>query len=423
MPTTVPALRGKFGTTEYWLTTMKVGEFVRNISIPRELPDWNDLSIEERYQREINLNRVRKDIAPYFAQDDYRFSGSLVLAVLNHESMVFEPLSNVGGGNRSLPALYQSAASDMGFLTLSGSEILVPLDGQHRAKAFKFAIDGTDDSNRQIQGLKSNPELANDQVSVILVRFETVRARRIFNKINRYAKPTVKGDNLITDDDDAMAIMTRDLLGEDGVIPARLVRIGSNTLNKTAPEFTTLATFYDANLAILNGLGIAGNGTPQSMNEEQREVLKEEIEARWQLLLSNIDLWRKAIEDPSENGDGERADIREQTLVGKPVGQLSLVRGFMRMRERMREKCEGVSESELCSRLNRINWDVEDAMWHGVLMNPNGRVMSGRTTVNRAAEFIAYLGGAELTEDENKALLEHIYGENWEQHELPSPVV
>ena len=417
MPTTVPALRGKFGNTEYWLTTMKIGEFIRNIHLPKEIPGWEDLTIEERYQRDINLNRVRKDIAPYFASDDYRFSGSLVLAVLHHENMVFEPLSGVSG-NRSLPALYQSAASDMGFLTLSGSELLVPLDGQHRAKAFKFAIDGTDDSNRQILGMKSNPDLANDQVSVILVRFETIRARRIFNKINRYAKPTTKGDNLITDDDDAMAVMSRDLLGEDGVIPTRLVRTGANALSKTAPEFTTLATFYDSNIAIVNGLGVVGSGTPQQMNEEQRDTVKEDVQAVWQLLLSNVDLWYKATEDPTQTGDNARAEIREQTLLGKPIGQLSLVRAFMLMRER----CEGVPESELCERLNRINWDVSDSMWHGVLMNPNGRVMSGRNTVNLAAQFISHLGGAQLTDDENNLLLERIYGADWEQHELPPAV-
>ena len=317
-----------------------------------------------------------------------------------------------------MPANYRLPASDMGFLTLAGSEILVPIDGQHRAKAFKFAIDGTDDTNRQILGMKSNPDLANDQVSVILVRFETIRARRIFNKINRYAKPTTKGDNLITDDDDAIAVMSRDLLGEGGVIPARLVKIGANALNKTAPEFTTLATFYDSNLAIVHGLGIVGSGTPQQMNEEQRDTVKEDVQAVWQLLLNHIDLWYKAIQDPSQDGDGDRAEIREQMLPGKPIGQLSLVRAYMLMRE----KCEGVPERELCERLNRINWDASDPMWHGVLMNPNGRVMSGRNTVKLAADFIAHLGGAQLTSEEKSSLLERIHGAGWEQHELPPAV-
>ncbi len=98
MPTTIPALRGKFGETEYYLTTMKVGELVKTIRLPRDLPGWEGLSIEERYQRDINITRVKKGITQYFAMDKDRFSGSLVLAVLNHNDIVFETLDNFGGG-------------------------------------------------------------------------------------------------------------------------------------------------------------------------------------------------------------------------------------------------------------------------------------------------------------------------------------
>ena len=98
MPTTIPALRGNFGATEYWITTMNIGEFVRNVQFPQDLPGWEEISIEDKYQREINLRRVRNEIAPYFASDPDRFSGSLVLAVINDDQMVFEPLPNLGGG-------------------------------------------------------------------------------------------------------------------------------------------------------------------------------------------------------------------------------------------------------------------------------------------------------------------------------------
>lgn len=418
MVTMVPALRGKFGETEYFLSSMRVGEFLKFACFPKEISNWEDLSIEERYHKDINLANVRKSVAPYFAMDEYRFSGSLVLAVMDHESMVFEPLTNFGGRS-NVPALYQTASEDMGFLTLQGGETLVPLDGQHRAKAFKFAIGGADDNNRTIPGMKSNPDLSNDQVSVILVRFEATRARRIFNKINRYAKPTSKADNLITDDDDAMAVMTRSLINEkNGVISSSMVRIGANTLNKKAPEFTTLATFYDATIAIVEGLGLGGKGSPSQMEDDKRELVKELVEPIWETLLSGIDLWRKALEDISEDGNDARFKIRDETLLGKPIGQLSLVRAFMLMRER----CEGVPLEELCARLNAIDWDVGNPMWHGVLMNPNGRVMSGKNTVNRATQFIGHLGGASLTDEETEALLEQIHGEDWESHELPAPV-
>ena len=77
---------------------------------------------------------------------------------------------------------------------------------------------------------------------------------------------------------------------------------------------------------------------------------------------------------------------------------------------------------ELCARLNAIDWSVGNPMWHSVLMNPNGRVMSGKNTVNRATQFIGHLGGASLTDEETEALLEQIHGEDWESHELPAPV-
>lgn len=306
----------------------------------------------------------------------------------------------------------------MGFLTLQGIEVLVPLDGQHRAKAFKFAIEGADDNNRPIAGVKANQDLAKDQVAVILVRFNPDRARRIFNKLNRYAKPTTKADNLITDDDDAIAVITRDLLSEHGVIPARLVRIGANTLTSNAPEFTTLATFYESNQAIVLGLGIVDKGSPHQMTAEQRELVQGQIQALWERLLSKVNLWANSLADPSEQGDATRIQIREDTLLGKPVGQIALIRGFLIMRER----CKGVPEDDLCARLNRINWGVNETMWHGVLMNPNGRVMSGRGAVNRACEFIAHLGGAKLTDEETQRLLEHIYGDNWKNQKLPDPV-
>ena len=417
MATTLSAMRGNFGKIEYWLTTMTVNQLLQTVCIPKEVPDWDDLSIEDRYQRDINVGRVCKEIAPYFATDEYRFSGALVLAITDHEKIEFELLSDVGKSGL-LPSYYRRAAGNVGFLTLPDEGMLIPLDGQHRIKALTFAIEGKDDKGEAIPNMRSNPEVRKDQISVILVRFDKKGgARRIFNKINRYAKPTAKADNLITDDDDAMAVITRKLLAEDGVIPARLVKIGANTLNKVAPEFTTLATFYNANVAIVEHLGLSGTVRPSQMNPEQQELVSERLEDYWQGLLSRIEFWAKAISNPTEKGDDVRRKIRETCLLGKPVGQLALVLGYLYMLDR----CKGVSEPDLCARLNRINWDIKEIMWRGVLMNPNGRIMSGKNTVNHASQFIAHLGGVELSEEERERLLEHIYGDEWKDHKLPPP--
>ena len=116
MPSAIPAMHGKFGNIEYFLTTMSVGEFVKWSDSQRDVPGWEDLSIEEKYQREISLTRVRKQIAPYYAADEYRFSSALVLAVKEPagESMEFERLTDFGK-NSGVHALYKKRGKRHGF--------------------------------------------------------------------------------------------------------------------------------------------------------------------------------------------------------------------------------------------------------------------------------------------------------------------
>lgn len=420
MATATPALRGEFGSFEYFLTTMHVGELVKSITIPREMDDWESMSLEERYQRDININRVRREIAPYFAGDENRFSSALILAVRNDDGMKFEPLNEVVDVKR-IPGLYRTASSNIGFLIRDGGEVLVPLDGQHRAKAFKFAIDGQDDKGRPIVNSKgeeiSNTTLAADEVAVILVRFDTEGSRRIFNKVNQYAKPTGRGQNLVTADDDAVAVISRRMISDDGLIPAELVRWQSNTLSAKAPEFTTLATLADANEAIITA-GCSPAGKLRDADDAQQELYYREVVDVWNDLLTKIEWFAESLADTSSTGTDRRIEIRSTCLLGKPIGQLSLVRGFLLLRERS----AGVSIGELCDRLNRIDWSLTWDGWEGVLVNKNSSVMSGKTTVNFAAQFIAYLGGSEITDDERKNLIERIAGSDTD-YQLPGPVV
>lgn len=425
----IPAMRGEFGTFEYWITTMHVGDLVKSITIPKDVDGWDDISIEERYQRDININRVKKEIAPYFANDDSRFSSAIILAVQNHEGMTFEPLQKFGVSD-NLPQLYVSAAEDIGFLTFSGGEVFIPLDGQHRAKAFEYAIRGTDDNNKPIEKIAGNASLANEDVPVILVRFASEPSRRIFNKVNRYAKPTGKGQNLLTDDDDAIAVITRRIIsGEaNALIPSDLVRWQSNTLSAIAREFTTLATLYDANILIADQEPSPGKQRPKdAATDELKEFYEDKIREVWEHLLGCIEIFREALLDKDESGDDRRREIREEMLLGKPIGQLVLVEAFLDLRKRRIPVPGSPSDSywqtdtELCARLNKIDWSLRNPQWRGVLTNEAGRVLSGKTTARLAALFVVYLCGAQLTEDERTRLREHIWGADTDR-ELPAPV-
>ena len=50
--------------------------------------------------------------------------------------------------------------------------------------------------------LVPHPEIGNADVTVIFIKHETdSMIRKIFHKVNRYAKQTSKGDNIITSED------------------------------------------------------------------------------------------------------------------------------------------------------------------------------------------------------------------------------
>lgn len=49
MASVLPAMKGKFGSTEYYIVTMPAKELTERLVVPREIEGWEDISLEERY--------------------------------------------------------------------------------------------------------------------------------------------------------------------------------------------------------------------------------------------------------------------------------------------------------------------------------------------------------------------------------------
>ena len=180
MAQNIPAMRGQMGSTEYYLVTMKASEFVRTVTIPKEMEGWESLSADEKFQRDINYTRVKKFIAPYLAQDPDRFFGSFIVTVKNHESMIFSSLNDMKI-LKDNPMLPKSFGEDLGVLILD-EQVLIPLDGQHRLAALKMAISGNDNNDREIPGIVPNSAIGSDYVSVILVRDDLINPEKYSTK-------------------------------------------------------------------------------------------------------------------------------------------------------------------------------------------------------------------------------------------------
>ena len=407
---TYPAIRGNLGITEYWVTTMKISDLVDMVQFPTQIPGWDARTLEEQFQRDLSMPRIKKHMVPYFARDEKRFSGALVVAAKSPDNVgegkqLFESKDVIS--STKIPNAYDKNTKDLGFIMFDGHK-LIPLDGQHRIKAFQNALD-------------ENSALGDEKVAVIVVKFDDSMSRYIFNKINKYAKPTSKAGKLITDDDDPMAKTTRGLI-TDGVIPQRLVNIHSNSLNFGAHEFTLLSTFHDANIAIIKSLPIPTSGPIGKMEERERKSKQDEIKNEWDRLLLGIDKWKAAIEDPKETGDDYRRNLRKDSILGRPIGQLALVMGYCQACNRL----TGVSDldrDKFVRKLNNIDWNVTNRIWRGVLVNPNNSMKYGVRVAKKASLLIVHMIGIKLTPKEENDLLDYMYGATRSSNKkLPTPV-
>ena len=399
MATTVAAMKGTLGSTEYFIIAMKAKELVEKTVIPSEMEGWDNMSLEEREQREINHARVRNQIAPYLANDQDRFFGAIILAAQNFDSSNFEPIADVA--TKGLPNLYKTQAKIMGFLTFTGGEKLIPLDGQHRLKAIQFAIDGKDQNSKPIPDLSPCSDLANEDVTVILIPYDQKKSRKIFTKVNRYAKPTTAGQNLVTDDDDIVAVLSRLIANNQNIIGAHLVNSKSNTLSDSDKRFTTLATLAECNVAILESHFPPGRIDRTTLPEiSKRKLYEQKIIEVWEFLVEHIDLFSQSLEDKEDGGDAKRREIREDYLLGKPVVQACLVKAFAHLTSLERGR---FGYQDAVDKLNAIDWRKDASEWDRLLMS-GGRIITRNKKL--VTDILCYRAGEELSEDQKTELLE-----------------
>ena len=404
MATTVAAMKARLGDTDYYVLSMKAQDLVNRVKIPKEMEGWSDFSVEERYQRDINYNRVKKQIAPYLASDDSRFFGAIIVAADHFdENIEFEPLAAVLA--KGLPIRYRTEAENLGFLNFRGGELLVPLDGQHRLKAIEFALTGRDEKAKNIPSVTPCTELAQEDVTVILVRFDEKKARKIFTKVNSYAKATTTGQNIVTDDDDVVAVLSREVA--NNLVGGRLVKYTSNTLGKKDEEFTTLAIIYNCNDAIITNTFPGGKlDKTQLPDREKVQLYREKVMAVWEAVLDGIEVFADAIHDKDRSGDEGRWEIRSSNLLGKPVAQECVVKAFLRLTGAP----TNMAVEDACERLNRLPWDISEEnvqrVWQRVLWS--GGVDGKIITKNRrlSTNLIAYLAGERLAAEARDELLE-----------------
>ncbi|MFJ6443881.1 DNA sulfur modification protein DndB [Streptomyces sp. NPDC091649] len=424
MATLHTAIRAKMGSTPYYVTTMKVSNLVQVARPASEKEDWATTGLTERLQRELNDTRVRTEIAPYLANSADRFFGAIIVLLDSDEEPEFEPLSEVA---KSLPTAYRSTMGkdSLGFLTIDSGERII-LDGQHRFAALREVY-----LARTVEGEYAK-DVGDDVVTVIIVpRISTQHTRKIFNKVNRYAKNTSRGDNILTSEDDGFAILTRRLADDGGPLSGKnhkgesLVNYKNNTIAERSTQLTTLSAIYETVRIIAEYYDMADDlnekRTHVRPSEDMIDQGYEHVEGWWTTVLDGMAKLKYG-RDNTKILPELRAKEADYGLLFKPATHIVLFQALSQMLQADKD----LTIKDAVSRAYQLDWRITAPLWRDVLINSAHNILTKKENYNLAADLITYLVvGDKLPASHIKELGERVArarGEDEETFQLPDPL-
>ena len=357
----IPAIRGKIGDTVYYtanLTFQQVNQLVKKVD--QEL--HSSTSLREEIQRSLSDNYIK--IKQYILNDPEHFFNALVLAVYDGQPVWTEIRYE----------LEDEWYHNVGVLHFSGEEHIFPVDGQHRVEGIKAA-------------LQEHPELASETISVILIGHSTTSAgmrksRKIFSTLNRYAKPVRLGDIIALDEDDIVAIATREMLENYPLFQGDRMK-ATNT--KSIPtndksSFTSLITLYECHLELFQ---LYFYGTTVTTNKVQQFLKKRPddntitlfisyLTEFWDTFLSSFAELREYLNGEIVNAAKDYRDIQNGgNIIFRPVSLLQMVKAIAYIKTVNND----ISVLDILSRYNVIDRNLSNGLWTNIIWNANSKKM------------------------------------------------
>ena len=314
-----------------------------------------------------NCPEYSDSIKKYLLNQPERLFNAIVLAIYEAEPQWFELDVQVEEYN----------TYSVGVLELSGEEIIFPVDGQHRVEGIKKAI-------------KQNPELENEKVPVILIGHENSdngkkRTRRLFATLNRRAKRVKDNELIALDEDDVVAIATREMAENHKLFKDyRLVDYANKNIPSTnGLPFTSILALYEVNKILY----FENERIKQLSKEKQSEYLlyrPEEQEVK-EFIQYISDFWDAFIKytpkiaeyctlDENEVIEYEYRSKNGGNLLFRPIALSQYVNAVMFYKNKMMCSVENALEM-----FSGIPMEISEKPWKGILWleerhNINGRV-------------------------------------------------
>jgi DNA sulfur modification protein DndB len=363
----IPAIRAKVGIWVYYVSTMTYKEVEKYVKeVDKELHKSTTLS--EMLQRSITDNY--KQIATYISQQEERFFNSLVLAVYDGDPQWHEVCLDYGDDEEYY---------DIGLLELTGEEKIFPVDGQHRVKGIKKVLSESNDFDEE-------------RVPVIFIGHKNddngmQRARRLFSTLNRYAKPVSKRDIIVLDEDDSVAIASRELIEVHPLFENERIL---DSKSKAIPEsnkkaFTTIITFYECNFELMH-LFLESRAVEDSDGRKMRGSSKAKEYIRFRPKQQELDDFIKLCNDFWNAISSEITCVREYLVLApdtesfrnkdggslpfRPAALIPIVKAAIYIHKKTNS-----SFIKVLSKINTLPLRISDSVWAGILWDNNNKKM------------------------------------------------
>ena len=342
----IPAIRGKIGNTVFYCTTLtfkQVSTMVKKVD--GELHTAN--SLKEQIQRSLTDNYIK--IKDYILKREDRFFDSLVLAIYDGDPMWKEVRFEID----------DESYYNVGLLELSGQEKIFPVDGQHRVEGIRAAV-------------SENEELGKETISVMLIGHQNTpegmeKSRRIFSTLNRYVKPVRLGDIIALDEDDTVAIVTRDLLETYPLFIGDRIKASNN---KSIPQ-TDKKAFISQKEHRRFSTSQLKDSLKFRPSDEILTEFNQYLVSFWNCMVSSYAEINNYINDKSNNPAEElRSTETGGNLFFRPIGLLPYVEAVSRI-----SLTTGNSIEETIGLYANLNRNVHSDLWDMVLWNPMTKKM------------------------------------------------
>lgn len=401
----LPAIRSKMGIWVYYISSLSFNQVLKYVSPINDELHKSEL-LSQMIQRSITENY--KNIANYLISQEERFFNALILAVYDGEPIWNEIRIEDENGQDNY---------DLGVLTLSGQEKIFPVDGQHRVAGIKEA-------------LELNQNIGEERVPVIFIghskdEMGMQRTRRMFSTLNRYAKPVSMRDIIALDEDDVIAIASRNLIdqsnlfGEDRILDSKTKAIPDN--NERA--LTTIITYYECNKELawlfvkditvkgLDGKIIKGRS---KVNEYIRhrpsdnviEHFTHECEAYWSALIS---LCKDAFD--TEYGIGKYRNRDGGHVFFRPVSLIPFTKAVVRIKER-----DNLEYKEIIEKFSSNMFWIQNNIWRKIIWDDVKKSMIMGNSKLVELIFLYSYDSSILTEAEKKKIVKELESK-WDYHE------